>query len=323
MGIFPASDRYALRVSPAKPVSLVPDRATVPVSAGYTRPCSPVIRFLSPNSARSFFRATTTGQSGAHGRECRSGVDPLKIIPVRRRYRVRRIAATVIIAAVVSGCLHVGSGLPPTLRRLPLEKDTAARRSYHTVGRGENLADIARAYGVDAQHLAEVNNLQEPFNLEEKRRLFVPEKSRAKEGNASQKTKAKESEDQEAPGKLSWPVEGKVISEFGVRRGIQHNGMLIEAPEDAPVRAAADGKVGFVDDMAGYGKIVIIEHPNRLLTVYAHLKETKAAAGQRVDRGKIIGTVGSSGRVQRPALHFEVRARSKARNPRVFLPDAP
>ena len=62
-----------------------------------------------------------------------------------------------------------------------------------------------------------------------------------------------------------------------------------------------------------------MEHANRLVTVYAHLKEIRVANDQSVKRGEIIGTVGTSGRVETPSLYFEVRSRSKPRNPLFFL----
>lgn len=120
-------------------------------------------------------------------------------------------------------------------------------------------------------------------------------------------------------GSLAWPVDGKVISEYGVRGGVQYNGIGIQAREGTPVKAAADGRVGSVKTIGEYGKVVLIEHADRLVTVYAHLKEIRVTNGEQVKRGQIIGTVGTSGRVETPSLHFEVRSRSKPRNPLFFL----
>jgi murein DD-endopeptidase MepM/ murein hydrolase activator NlpD len=61
------------------------------------------------------------------------------------------------------------------------------------------------------------------------------------------------------------------------------------------------------------------EHASRLVTVYAHLKEIRVNSNRTVKRGDIIGTVGTSGRVETPSLYFEVRSRSKPRNPLFFL----
>lgn len=191
--------------------------------------------------------------------------------------------------------------------------------TYHTVAKGEDLASIARAYHVDAQQLAEVNNLKAPYAVDTGSKVFIPKASRD-EGTAQSTNKtvelARVSDDK---GRLAWPVEGKVVSAFGVRDGEQYNGITIEAPEGTPIRAAADGKVGHVRSLPGYGNLVLIEHADRLVTVYAHMKDISVKEGERVTRGATIGTVGTSGRTEGPLLYFEVRSRSKPRNPLFFL----
>jgi murein DD-endopeptidase MepM/ murein hydrolase activator NlpD len=114
-------------------------------------------------------------------------------------------------------------------------------------------------------------------------------------------------------------VEGRIVAEFGVKRGVQHNGVSIEAAEGAPVMAVQDGKVGHVGSIPGYGNVILIEHQNRLVTVYAHLKEMKVSPGKTVKQGSIIATVGSTGRTDQPQLYFEIRSKSKPRNPLFFL----
>ena len=69
----------------------------------------------------------------------------------------------------------------------------------------------------------------------------------------------------------------------------------------------------------GYGNIILIEHADRNLTVYAHLRETNVSKGRAVSRGEVIGTIGRSGLPEKSALYFEVRSHSKPRNPRFFL----
>ena len=100
---------------------------------------------------------------------------------------------------------------------------------------------------------------------------------------------------------------------------MQHNGISIKAPPGTPVRSAANGTVGHVGAIPGYGKVILIEHNNRLVTVYAHLDEIRTREKDRVTNGQVIGTVGSTGRVDTPSLYFEVRSRSKPRNPLFFL----
>lgn len=120
-------------------------------------------------------------------------------------------------------------------------------------------------------------------------------------------------------GPLLWPVKGKVVSLFGQGKGAEENGIIIEAPEGSAVRAAAGGRIGYVGKLSALGNVVLIEHANHLVTVYAHLKQIRTAKGKSVAKGDIIGTVGTSGRVENPSLYFEARSRSKPKNPLPLL----
>ncbi len=238
-----------------------------------------------------------------------------------RECAARGIGFTAILALVTfaSGCPHYNSGAPAALRSSQLKPNIPVAGVYHNVEQNEGLSEIAKAYNVDLQHLAEVNNLTPPYSIKAETKIFVPGVSQQRPVAASQKPPAVRLSVQDFRGSLAWPVEGKVISEYGVRGGIQYNGIGIQAKEGTPVKAAADGDVGSAGTIGLYGKVVLIEHANRLVTVYAHLKEIRVTDGQQVKKGQIIGTVGTSGRVETPSLHFEVRSRSKPRNPLFFL----
>jgi murein DD-endopeptidase MepM/ murein hydrolase activator NlpD len=183
----------------------------------------------------------------------------------------------------------------------------------------QSLLLIAKAYNVDLQVLAEVNNLRPPYAIKADSNLFIPGASQAVRVEPSKAEPQEKTEVKDFTGVLSWPVEGKIVSEFGVRGGTQYNGITIQAPEGSPVRASGNGRVGHLGTIPGYGNTVLIEHPNRLVSVYAHLKEFKIAAGDTVRNGQIIGTVGSSGRSEGPTLYYEVRSKSKPRNPLFFM----
>lgn len=86
-----------------------------------------------------------------------------------------------------------------------------------------------------------------------------------------------------------------------------HNGMDFTAPQGTPVYAAGDGVVTRADDASsGYGKHIRIDHGYGYVSLYAHLHNYNAKAGQKVKRGDIIGFVGSTGRSQAPHLHYEI-----------------
>jgi len=122
-------------------------------------------------------------------------------------------------------------------------------------------------------------------------------------------------------GKFMWPVEGKVISGYGPKPGGLHNdGLNIKAPRGTPVRAAENGVVVYTGNkLEGYGNLVLVRHQDKWMTAYAHLDKTLIKKGDVVKRGQALGTVGSSGQVDSPQLHFEVRKGTSAVNPQSYL----
>lgn len=122
---------------------------------------------------------------------------------------------------------------------------------------------------------------------------------------------------------LEWPVRtGRLISSFGIRNGVMHDGVDIAAPTGTPVHAAAAGKVIYAGWLRGYGNVLILRHRENYVTVYAHNAVNLVKEGQRVRRGEVIADVGRTGRTARPNLHFEVRHNNVASNPLAYLPPA-
>jgi murein DD-endopeptidase MepM/ murein hydrolase activator NlpD len=117
-----------------------------------------------------------------------------------------------------------------------------------------------------------------------------------------------------------WPVAAPLGSGFGPRRDGWHAGIDLLAERGTPIRAAADGVVVASGWEHAYGRVVKIWHPDDLLTVYAHNQENYAGAGEWVEQGQVIATVGSTGRATAPHLHFEIRREGKKYDPRFWLP---
>lgn len=116
----------------------------------------------------------------------------------------------------------------------------------------------------------------------------------------------------------SWqmPIQGGVLQAFHQT----HKGIDFACLNNAPVWAVADGRVIAVrDDLAAYGKTVLLQHSNTLMTVYAHTAKIVIKEGQKVKQGQLIAYAGTSEH-QRPALHFEVRVNGRAVNPMDYLP---
>lgn len=126
-------------------------------------------------------------------------------------------------------------------------------------------------------------------------------------------------------GRLAWPVQGTINSQFGTRvhpvfkTKITHTGLDIGAPKGTPVKAADPGEVLYTGWMRGYGQVVIIDHGGNLTTVYAHLSKIETTEDAKVTRSTVIGRVGSTGVATGNHLHFEVRVDGDAVNPMRYL----
>lgn len=123
-------------------------------------------------------------------------------------------------------------------------------------------------------------------------------------------------------GKWQWPLAaGIVSSEYGKRWGRNHHGMDIAADMGEPVFASAPGKVIYSDNkLRGYGNVVILRHDNKMTSTYAHNKKNLVKKGDQVRKGQEIALLGSTGRSTGPHIHFELRKKKKAVNPRKLLP---
>lgn len=120
-------------------------------------------------------------------------------------------------------------------------------------------------------------------------------------------------------GRLAWPTVGSVVSPYGKRGGRMHDGVDISGRTGDPVVASESGTVIRAGWYSGYGKTVDISHGDGVITRYAHLSVINVSVGQRVDRGQLVGKVGSTGRATGPHLHFEVIVNGQQTNPTKFV----
>ena len=122
--------------------------------------------------------------------------------------------------------------------------------------------------------------------------------------------------------RFGWPLVGEIVSEFGPKPDGTHNdGINIAAARGATVAAADDGVVAYAgNELRGYGNLLLIRHDGDWVTAYAHLDELLVQRGDRIRVGQAIATVGSSGTVAAPQLHFEIRQGTEAVDPANLLP---
>ncbi|MBR1600739.1 MAG: M23 family metallopeptidase [Alphaproteobacteria bacterium] len=221
-------------------------------------------------------------------------------------------------------------------------------KQYHTVRSGESLYGIARMYNVDVTSLSRVNNLKTPYSLAVGQRLLLPasvstletgkkvsstsaavaKAPNSQNTNSAYNTKTNSQMETYTPPassrktKFMWPVNGTVISGFGnLGKGRKNDGINIKATLGTTVKSADGGIVAYAgNELKGFGNLILIKHTDGWITAYAHNDKLLVKKGQKVVRGEKIATVGSSGSVTVPQLHFEVRAGKKAVNPRSYLP---
>jgi murein DD-endopeptidase MepM/ murein hydrolase activator NlpD len=231
-----------------------------------------------------------------------------------RLVRVQRAAWCAGLLLGVAGCssLPTGSGVT------------------HVVRPGETVYRISRYYDVPIEKVIRANHVQDVTDVAVGTRLFIPDAQRSaatasialmpgaiqRPGGSGRALALRESNLA-----FGWPVNGRVSSRFGSRRGRSHEGIDIRAPRGTPVYAAEAGRVIHSGrGLGAYGETVIIKHVGRYSTVYAHHDSLRVSKGQFVEKGDRIGTVGTTGNASGPHLHFEVRRDRKPDDPLSYLP---
>jgi septal ring factor EnvC (AmiA/AmiB activator) len=130
----------------------------------------------------------------------------------------------------------------------------------------------------------------------------------------------------EHKGRLTWPVAGSLVHDFGQPRvtdRLKWNGVVLAAPRGHEVRSVYHGRVVFSDWLAGLGLLVIVEHGEGYMTLYGYNETTLKNTGDWVAPGDVIATVGDSGGQSRTALYFEIRRGTRPLNPRKWVTRRP
>jgi septal ring factor EnvC (AmiA/AmiB activator) len=122
-------------------------------------------------------------------------------------------------------------------------------------------------------------------------------------------------------GQLSWPLKGKVAHSFGSNRSgsLNWDGWLISAKIGEPVAAVHDGQVIFSNYMRGFGLLIILNHGDGYMSLYAHNEELLKDTGDWVLSNETISRAGDTGGLNKPALYFEIRKKGQPADPKQWL----
>jgi murein DD-endopeptidase MepM/ murein hydrolase activator NlpD len=244
------------------------------------------------------------------------------------------------------------NGLEPPFVLQVNQRLVLPRGRQHSVSAGETVYAIAQKYDVEPNELARINGIRPPFTIRVGEELLIPDGSlqsvkapqrpepdqaaaakapapSSVKGPPPPRPKAVETAQRALPGPpkrsgsgFYWPVSGgQVISRYGVKQsGLRNDGINIRAPRGTPVVATENGVVAYVgNELRGFGNLVLIKHDDGWISAYAHTDQLAVAKGDRVRRGQKIATVGDTGGVAEPQLHFELRKNKRAVNPQQFL----
>ena len=122
-------------------------------------------------------------------------------------------------------------------------------------------------------------------------------------------------------GKLKWPLKGRVAHSFGSKRSgtLRWEGWLISASAGDAVKTVHHGRVVFSNYLRGFGLLVIVDHGNGYMTLYAHNQELLRETGDWVQSNEVISRAGDTGGLNKPALYFEIRKQGNPADPKVWL----
>jgi len=223
--------------------------------------------------------------------------------------------------------------------------------NYHVVKRGDTLYSLSRKYNVDVKTLAVNNGLESPYTLIVGQRLAingyrnssssVTSTYRSSSGTTSAyrpvttvtpQVKPTTSVSSTQPTqstkvskyrktKFAWPVRGSICSRYGtIGKGRANDGINIKAAQGTAVKAADRGTVAYAgNELKGFGNLILVRHDDGWITAYAHNEKLLVKKGQSVARGEKIATVGTTGGVNTPQLHFEIRAGKNPVDPTLYL----
>jgi murein DD-endopeptidase MepM/ murein hydrolase activator NlpD len=252
--------------------------------------------------------------------------------------------------------IEANSLRPPFLLNVG-QRIVLPREREHQVVKGDTLSEIAGRYDSGMHELARLNGLKAPYTIFVGQRLRLPRVSGVGAVSTAQaapptaasakpaKPPAWASKPSAATAKTApvaarsvapravpkppppsgkgflWPVQGRVVSNYGAKpKGFHNDGINIAAPRGTPINAAQNGVVVYAgNELRGFGNLLLIKHSNGWVTAYAHADKLLVQRGDKVGKGQKVATVGDTGSVTSPQLHFEIRKGKRPRDPKTYL----
>ena len=192
------------------------------------------------------------------------------------------------------------------------------KQEWIIVQKKETLYSISKRYSIPLEEIARINKISPPYTLKIGQTIILkkPLKDPSKKVGSVKKTSFPK-----GVKKFIWPVKGKILSDYGKKgQGQQNDGINIAAPLGADVFASDGGTIVYAhNQLKGYGNLILIHHMNGWITTYAHLNKMYVSKGMKVKKGQKIATVGRTGSVKTPQLHFEIRYNTKVVDPKKYL----
>lgn len=222
------------------------------------------------------------------------------------------------------------------LEAVKTEKETKSRDIEHLLRMKQRLVNEYNTEKVKLNQLVAVmeqdkESKREYIKILNKKQQDFEKKMdriRAQVEDARKKEKAEEGDATlfgRLKGKMDWPLKGEIIEFFGPKKvegfqgTIQNKGIKISPSGHGDVRAVFEGTVKYVDNIRGFGNLVIVGHPGAYFTLYANMSRVNVQTGNSVAAGQAIGSVAVDLQPETPYLYFEIRKHNEALNPSEWL----
>jgi murein DD-endopeptidase MepM/ murein hydrolase activator NlpD len=190
---------------------------------------------------------------------------------------------------------------------------------YHRVGVSDTLQSLSESYKVDITDIVKCpfNPFVDGAKLAEGQHLIIPGGTKPYQPRNVTEYQGPVPSDAESTGAFSWPSWGTLTQGYWYG----HRAVDIGAAVGSAIRASDGGYIAFAGwTDVGYGYLVVVDHQNGYQTYYAHLSNIFVQEGAVIERGQVIGAMGSTGNSTGPHLHFEVRFNGYPTNPLIYLP---